>query len=94
MILPLLETPVVEWLSVPLPHFFGCLQYPEVFIPLRQTSFLETTGSCSEPNQENRVMFHFNNLFLCQKLTAWQRVPCEVWSIVIVENPIVGPKFR
>jgi hypothetical protein len=32
-------TPVVEYLSVPLSHFFRCLQYPEIFIPLRQTIF-------------------------------------------------------
>jgi hypothetical protein len=36
------KTPVVEYLSVPSSHFFGCLQYPEIFITLRQTLFLET----------------------------------------------------
>jgi hypothetical protein len=38
-------TPVVEQLSVPLSHFFRCLQKPEIFIPLRQTLFLETVTS-------------------------------------------------
>jgi hypothetical protein len=27
-------TSVVEQLSVPSSHFFGCLQYPEIFVPL------------------------------------------------------------
>jgi hypothetical protein len=31
--------------------FFGCLQYPEIFVPLRQTLFLETARSHSEPNE-------------------------------------------
>jgi hypothetical protein len=40
---------LVKWLSVPLSPFFFpvCLQYPELFILLRQTLFLET-----------EVMFH------------------------------------
>jgi hypothetical protein len=45
----------VEQLSVSSSHFFGCLQYPEIFVPLRQTLFLETARSHSEPNQRNRV---------------------------------------
>jgi hypothetical protein len=32
-------TPVVKQLSVPSSHFFGCLQYPEIFLPLKQTYF-------------------------------------------------------
>jgi hypothetical protein len=39
--------------------FFGCIQYPEMFIPLRQTLFLETARSHSEPNQGNRVGVSF-----------------------------------
>jgi len=36
--------------------------------------------------------FHFSNRFLGQKLLDRE---CLVsWSIVMVENPIVGPKFR
>jgi hypothetical protein len=56
-ILPLLET-FLELLygiaSVP-SNFFGCLQYPEVFIPLGQTLFLETARCCSEENDRKRV---------------------------------------
>jgi len=35
----------------PSSHFFGCLQYREIFIPLRKSLFLETARSHSEPNQ-------------------------------------------
>jgi hypothetical protein len=28
------RTPIMEQLSVPLSHFFGSLQYPNIFIPL------------------------------------------------------------
>jgi hypothetical protein len=35
--------------------FFGCLQYPEIFVPLKQTLFLETATSHLEPNKGNRV---------------------------------------
>jgi hypothetical protein len=35
-----------------LSHFFGCLQYPEIFVPLRQTLFLETARGHLEPNRE------------------------------------------
>jgi hypothetical protein len=47
---------------VPSLHFFGCLQYPEIFIPLRLTLFLETARSHLEPNQVNRVgvPFHYS----------------------------------
>jgi hypothetical protein len=31
-------TPFVEQLSVP-SNFFGCLQYPEIFVPLWKTLF-------------------------------------------------------
>jgi hypothetical protein len=42
------------------PFFFlGCLQYPEIFVPLRQTLFLETVRSHLEPDQGNRVGFPF-----------------------------------
>jgi hypothetical protein len=44
-------TRVVEELSVP-SHFFGCLQYPEVIVPLRQILFLETARNHLEPNWE------------------------------------------
>jgi hypothetical protein len=45
----------VEQLSVPTSHFFGCLQYPEISVPLKQTLFLERARSHSESNQRNRV---------------------------------------
>jgi hypothetical protein len=44
MMLPLLETflELLLWNSFQMPssHIFGCLQYPEIFVPLRQTLFL------------------------------------------------------
>jgi hypothetical protein len=47
---PLLETffgtPAVEYAVIT----FLCLQYPEIFIPLRQTLFSETVRSHSVPN--------------------------------------------
>jgi len=58
MMLPLLETflELLLWNSLQYHcHFFGCLQYPEIFIPLRQTLFLEIARTHSEPNQGNRV---------------------------------------
>jgi hypothetical protein len=42
----------VEFLSVP---FFGCLQYPEIFVSIRQTLFLEIARTRSESNQGNKV---------------------------------------
>jgi hypothetical protein len=45
----------VEELSVPLSTFFGCLQCPKIFVPLRHTLFLERARSHSEPNQGKRV---------------------------------------
>jgi len=43
-------TPIVEHFSLPSSHFFGCLQYPEIFITLRQNLFLERARSHLEPN--------------------------------------------
>jgi hypothetical protein len=41
-------------------HFFiGCLQYPEIVVPLRQTLFLNTARSHLEPNQGNGVSTPF-----------------------------------
>jgi hypothetical protein len=54
-------TPVVEQHSLPWSHIFGCLQYHEIFIPLRQTLFFETAGSHSEPNQGSRVGVPFQH---------------------------------
>jgi hypothetical protein len=45
-----------------------------------------------EPNQGTRVGFHFCNRFLGQKLL--HREHLVNWSVVIVENLFVGPKFR
>jgi hypothetical protein len=55
-------TSVVEQLSVPPSHFLVCLQYPEIFIPLRQTLFLETVRSYSKPKQGNRLGVIFRKL--------------------------------
>jgi hypothetical protein len=70
-------TPTVKLLSVLSSHLFGCHQYPEIFVLLRQTSFLETATSHSEPNQGNRVGIPFQwSIF--EPETAWQRTPCEL----------------
>jgi hypothetical protein len=61
---------------VQLSHFFGCLQYPGIFIPLRQTLFLETVRSHSGPNQENRAGVPFQQLIFGPE-TALRRVSCE-----------------
>jgi len=58
MMLPLLETflELVLWNSFQCHHHvFGCLQYPQISVPLRQTLFLETARSLLEPNQGNRM---------------------------------------
>jgi hypothetical protein len=64
---------------------------PEIFVPLRQTLFLETARSYSEQNQKNRVSVSFQySTFgpepVCQHLVRW--------SIVIVDNSIVGQKCK
>jgi hypothetical protein len=54
--------------------FFGCLHWPEIFVPLRQSLFMETAKNHSEWNQGNRGVFHFSIRFLGQKLldsTLW-----------------------
>jgi hypothetical protein len=72
--------------------FFRCLQYPENFVLLRHTLFLETATSHLESDKGNRMGVHFSNRFLGQKhLDKEYRMS---WSIVMVENPIVGPNFR
>jgi len=72
--------------------FFGCLQYPEIFVPLKQTLFLETARSHSEPYQGIGWVFHFSSRILGQKLL--DRSSLMSWGLVIVENPVVGLKFR
>jgi len=37
-------------------------------------------------------VFHFSNRILGQKLLDRKRLVS--WSIVMVENPVVGPEFR
>jgi hypothetical protein len=45
----------VEKISVPSSYFFGCLQYPEIFVVLWRDLFLETARIHSEPNHGKRV---------------------------------------
>jgi len=71
--------------------FFGCLQYPKIFRSLRQTLFLETEVIQTQVRGTGWV-FHIKNRFLGQKLL--DRVCLMIWNISIVENPIVGSKFR
>jgi hypothetical protein len=69
-------TPVVEQLSVQSSHLFGCLQYPEIFIPLRQTSFLEQPEVMWSQTKGKGWVLHFSNRFSGQKLL--KRPPCEL----------------
>jgi hypothetical protein len=71
---------------------FWYLQYPEVFVPLRETLLLGTATSHSEPNQGTGWVFHFSNRFLGYNLLDRERLVS--WSTVMVENPIVGPNLR
>jgi hypothetical protein len=73
-------------------EFFRCLQYPEIFVILRQILVLETARSHSEPNEGYRVSVPFHYSFFGQKLFDIERLVS--WSIAMWENPIVGPKFR
>jgi hypothetical protein len=57
MMLSMLETflELLLWNSFSAVTFLVCLQYPEIFIPLKQTLFSETARSHSEPNNGNMV---------------------------------------
>jgi hypothetical protein len=78
--LPLLETflELLLWNSFHCRHHIpGSFQCPKIFIRLRQSLFLETARSYSEPNKGNRVRV------LCQKSifgpeTAWEQAPCDL----------------
>jgi len=83
-------TRVVGYLSVP-SYFLECLHHPKIFIPLRQTLFSETEVIWSHIRGIGWV-FLFSNRFLVQKLL--DRVYLVSWSIIMVENPIGGTKFR
>jgi hypothetical protein len=96
VMLPLLGsfgTPVVKYLSVPFSHFFffGCLQYLDIFIPLWQTLFLETARSHSEPNRWTRIGCSISVIDFWDRSCLTESTLS--WSIIMEENPIVGPKF-
>jgi len=57
----------------------GCHLYPDIFIPLRQTLFLETGSSHPEPIRGQKLL---------------DRKRLVSWGIIMVENQIVGSKFR
>jgi len=71
---------------------WNVFQYPEIFVPLRHNLFLEMPQIFRNQIRGIGWMFHFSNRFLGQKLLDRERLVS--WSIVMVENPIVGPKFR
>jgi len=71
--------------------FFECLQYPEIFVPLRQVLFLKTKVIRSQIRGIKWV-FHSSNRFLGSKLL--DREPLVSWRIAMVQNPVVEPKFR
>jgi hypothetical protein len=78
---------------VPSSHFFfGCLQYPKIIVPSQQTLFLETTKVIRKQMKGTVWVFHFSDRFLGQKLL--DRTHLMSWNVVMVENPIVGTKFR
>jgi hypothetical protein len=71
-------------------HFF-ISQYPEIFVPFRQTLFFETARSHQEPIQRNIQGYSISIIsFWGQKQRDGEDLVS--WSIV-VENPIIGPKF-
>jgi hypothetical protein len=85
-------TPVLEQFSVPSSHLSGSLQYPEIFVPLRQTLYSKWLEVIRSQIRRKGWVFLFSNQFLCQKLLDGER-PVS-WSIVMVGNSIVGIKFR
>jgi hypothetical protein len=70
----------------------------DVFSVLKSSSLLGRLYFCKVPEvirsqiKETEWVFHFRNRFLNQKLLDRKRFVS--WSIVTVENPVVGPKFR
>jgi hypothetical protein len=82
-------TPVVEQLTELQSHFCECLQYPEI-VPLRETLFWKQPQVIHSQVKGSEWVFHSNNRFLGQELLDRERlVRC---SIVMVENPVDGPK--
>jgi hypothetical protein len=84
--------PVVESFQCYCNISFGCLQYPEIFIPLRQNLFSETARGHMEQIRGRGWVFHSNYRFLHQKLLDREYIVS--WSTVMMQNPITGPKFR
>jgi hypothetical protein len=78
---------------MPLSHFFGCLQYPEIIISLRQTLFWKQPEVIWSQTRGIQCVFNVSNRFLGQNLLL-EREHLVSWSTVMVENPIAGPKFR
>jgi hypothetical protein len=80
----------VEHISVlsSLFFFFGCLQYSEIPVPLRQTLFLEAARSHSEQDGCSISVINFWTTN-CLK----ERTMCDPEHFM-VENPIVGPVSR
>jgi len=67
--------------------FFRRVQYPKIFVPLRQTLFLET-GVIRSQIEGVGWVFHFSNRFLGHKLHDRERL--VNWSIVMAEKPLFG----
>jgi hypothetical protein len=71
-------TSFAEQLSVTSWQFYGCLQYPEIFVSfIRQTLFLEKARSRSKPSQGKGAGVPFQQSIFGPE-TAWQRAPCEL----------------
>jgi hypothetical protein len=67
------------------------LQYPEIFVPLRQTLFWKQPEVISSHIRGTGWVIQFTNRFLGQKLLDRERLVS--WNTVMVEIPIVEPKF-
>jgi len=73
-------------------------QFFDVFSIMKFSSLYSRLDFRKQPEVTRRQMrgtgwvLHFSNRFLGQKLLDTERLVS--WSIVMVENRIVGPKFR
>jgi len=93
-ILPQLETflELLLWNTFQcLRHISLCLQYLEIFVPIRLTLFWKQPEVIRRQNGGNLWVFRFNKQFLGQKL-VWQSA---LWAGACHgRNPNTGPMFR
>jgi hypothetical protein len=85
-------TPFVELLSVPSARVFSVFSILKSSSPLGRLYFWKQPEVIRNQIRGTGWVFSFSNRFLGHKLLERERLVS--WSIVIVKNPIVGPKFR